>query len=169
MKELSWGRCTLFAQKNSDTTNPVIKFPTACDGTTNLTPSKGEKKEAKIEGGGIEAVKYGANTYSGETQIRNGIDETGAHTVKPIQDNDGVIEGTYKLWLQPENPEAPGFFIANAVLGCEDAFTGADGATWKYTFDALKPSDGSNTVKWGKVSFKDNAVTFTETKAGNAA
>lgn len=167
MKELSWGRGTLYAQKNGDETNPVIVFPTACEGTTTLSTARGEKKEAKVEGGSVEAVRYGANAYSGELQIRNGADENGQQSVKPVPDNDGVIEGTYKLWYEPENPQAPGFHIANAVLGVEDSFTASDGATWKYTFDALKPSDGSNTVKWGKVSYKDGKVTFTET-AGTA-
>ena len=47
-----------------------IDIPTPVENSTKLTPTKGAKKEAKIEGGENEAVKYAANTYTFEFEIR---------------------------------------------------------------------------------------------------
>lgn len=145
--ELAWGKCKVWTSKLSNG-NPTTwnEWPTPVENTTNLTPSKGDKKEAKIEGGDNEAVKYNKNTYLAELEIRQGNDD-GTPRKKPVEDVDGVVEGEYALRVQPENAEVEGFIFDRCVISCEDSWNSEDGGRWKYTFDALKPKEG-NTVKW---------------------
>ena len=65
--ELSWGKCTIKIgklQSSGEAPSSWIDIPTPVENSTKLTPTKGAKKEAKIEGGENEAVKYAANTYT---------------------------------------------------------------------------------------------------------
>ncbi len=169
---LSWGKPGQYVRKlsNSETnSNPWIEFYPAVDGSTTLTPTKGEKKEAKVEGGDVEAVKYGRNTYALETQMRKGNDN-GTLRRPLFDDNDGLVEGEYEYMLVPENGAAEGIHIEKCILTVEDSYTAADGAMWKITVDAVKPASG-NTVKFGTVSVtrgadkKISAITFSENKA----
>lgn len=67
--ELSWGKCTIKIgklQSSGEAPSSWIDIPTPVENSTKLTPTKGAKKEAKIEGGENEAVKYAANTYTFE-------------------------------------------------------------------------------------------------------
>ena len=62
--ELSWGKCTIKIgklQSSGEAPSSWIDIPTPVENSTKLTPTKGAKKEAKIEGGENEAVKYAAN------------------------------------------------------------------------------------------------------------
>lgn len=96
--ELSWGKCTIKIgklQSSGEAPSSWIDIPTPVENSTKLTPTKGAKKEAKIEGGENEAVKYAANTYTFEFEIRAGKGRR-----KPVEDTDGVITGEYavKCW-----------------------------------------------------------------------
>lgn len=145
MAQLSWGKPTIeFGKCGVDGAAPTKWEKLAYDpveNSTKLTPTKGTKKEAKVEGGENEAVKYGKNTYAFEFEVRSAKGRT-----KPIPDEDGVVEGEYAFRLTPEDKECEGFLIERSVVSVEDTFDTENGKKWKYTVDVLKPATG-NQVK----------------------
>lgn len=148
--ELSWGKPTIKIGKlgaNGAAPTTWIDIPTPVENSTKLTPTKGAKKEAKIEGGENEAVKYAANTYVFEFEIRAGKGRT-----KPVEDVDGVIAGEYAVKLQPEDPAVEGIIIDRSTMSEEETYDTENGKKWKYTFDVLKPKTG-NQVKHEVVNF----------------
>lgn len=163
MSVLSWGKPRLFIQKIGETNAAWKELPTPVEDSTQLTTTKGDKVEAKVEGGENEDVRYGKNTYALVFNIR-----AAKGRKKPVPDSDGIIEGEYKVALQPEDPDTPGLMIEKAKLSIEDTWSSADGGMWAYTADALKPEAGDQ-VKWGKVAVsEEGAVTFTEDTEGAA-
>lgn len=139
---LAWGKPRIkIAKLNEDGSGAVkgawLELPTPVENSTKLTVTKGSKKEAKIEGGGNEAVRYGANTYALELEIRGLKGRT-----KPIVDFDGIIQGEYALLLQPEDKTVEGYQIDRCSVSVEDSFDAENGTIWKYTFEALKPKTG---------------------------
>ena len=144
--ELSWGKPVKLGDGGKA---PIswIDIPTPVENSTKLTPTKGAKKEAKIEGGENEAVKYAANTYTFEFELR-----AGKGRAKPVEDIDGIISGEYAVKLQPEDPTVEGIVIDRSVMSMEETFDTENGKKWKYTFDVLKPSTG-NQVKHEVVNF----------------
>ena len=152
MAELSWGKPTIKIgkiQANGDAPSSWIEIPTPVENSTKLTPTKGSKVEAKLEGGDNEAVRYGKNTFQFEFEIR-----AAKGRKKPVEDNDGVIEGEYSLKLQPENPAVEGVVIERGTLSMEPTFDTENGTKWKYTLDVLKPKSG-NSVKFEVVDFSN--------------
>lgn len=152
---LSWGKPHIKIGKyGTDGANPTqwIELPTPIENTTKLTAQKGEKKEAKIEGGENEAVKYAANTYAVELEIRAMKGRT-----KPVEDVDGIVSGEYALLLQPENPAVEGIQIDRCVISCEDSYDSEGGTKWKYTFDVLKPKTG-NQIKHKVINLKTPSI-----------
>ena len=150
--ELAWGKCTIKIsklQENGDASSSWIDTPTPVENSTKLTPTKGAKKEAKIEGGENEAVKYAASTYVFEFEIR-----AGKGRKKPVDDVDGVIAGEYAIKLQPEDETVEGIKIDRCVLSLEDTFDTENGTKWKYTADVLKPKTG-NQVKYEVINFRE--------------
>ena len=148
--ELSWGKPVIKIGKLGDggkAPTSWIDIPTPVENSTKLTPTKGDKKEAKIEGGENEAVKYAANTYTFEFELR-----AGKGRAKPVEDIDGIISGEYAVKLQPEDPTVEGIVIDRSVMSMEETFDTENGKKWKYTFDVLKPSTG-NQVKHEVVNF----------------
>lgn len=145
MAQLSWGKPTIeFGKCGIDGATPTTWTKLSYDpveNSTKLTPTKGEKKEAKMEGGENEAVKYAKNTYVFEFEVRAAKGRT-----KPIDDSDGVVEGEYAVRLTPEDPTVEGILIDKATVSVEETFDTAEGKKWKYTFDVLKPASG-NQVK----------------------
>lgn len=145
MAILSWGKPTIeFGKCGADGTAPTTwtKLPyDPVENSTKLTPTKGEKKEAKVEGGEIEAVKYAKNTFVFEFEIRAALGRS-----KPIKDEDGVVQDEYAFRLTPENPECEGILIDRSTVSVEETFDTAEGKKWKYTADVLKPASG-NQVK----------------------
>lgn len=144
-QSLSWGKCTIWISKLNDSGVATTwkKIPTPVEGSTTLTTSKGDKKEAKVEGGLYEGIKYNKNTYALEFEIRavKGRD-------KIAEDVDGVIEGEWGLKLQPEDATVEGIQIDRGILSMEPSYSTEDGTKWKYTMDALIPLDESNSVKF---------------------
>ncbi|MCM1490412.1 MAG: hypothetical protein NC095_06260 [Muribaculum sp.] len=162
----SWGKPRVIAQLIGNDEAPYIEFYTPVENSTQLSTTKGDKKEAKIEGGEVEAVKYNKNTYSLALQIRIGVESGTTIRKKPIVDADGVIDGEYRLWVQPETPNGLGMHMETCHISVEDAFTSEDGILLTYTFDALK-ANGRDQVEWGTVEItgeylKPTAVKFTE-------
>ena len=152
MAELSWGKPTIKIgkiQANGDAPSSWIEIPTPVENSTKLTPTKGSKVEAKLEGGDNEAVRYGKNTFQFEFEIRAAKERK-----KPVEDNDGVIEGEFSLKLQPENPTVEGVVIDRGTLSMEPTFDTENGTKWKYTLDVLKPKSG-NSVKFEVVDFSN--------------
>lgn len=143
MAILSWGKPTIKVKKLGDESSTAVEFKTPVEDSTQLTTSKGDKTEAKVEGGGIEAVKYKRNTYALEFTIRLAKGEK-----KPIDDLDGVISGEYSLELTPEEAGAVGITMERCILSVEDAYTSADGITLKYTADAMIPEDNGAQVTY---------------------
>jgi hypothetical protein len=147
--ELAWGKnkhwLLPLVNGKPDKTKAIALY-TPVDGTLQLTPTKGDKQEALIEGGETEAVKYKKNKHQVVFEVRQG-NEDGTPRKKPIEDNDGVIEGEYQYLCQPENAKVEGIRVDRCIVSCEDSLNMSDGGRWKYTIDALKPSEG-NTVKW---------------------
>ena len=145
MAQLSWGKPTIeFGKCDVNGAVPTAWTKLAYDpveNSTKLTPTKGEKKEAKVEGGENEAVKYAKNTYVFEFEVRAAKGRS-----KPIPDADGVVEGEYAVRLTPEDPTVEGILIEKATVSVEETFDTAEGKKWKYTFDVLKPALG-NQVK----------------------
>lgn len=159
---LSWGKCTLFLLKSGDT--KWKRLVTPVEDSTNLTPTQGDKLEAKIEGGTNEAVKYKSNTYQLAYNIRKAQGRK-----QPVANKDGVVSAEYSVLMQPEDPTTDGFYIERTSVNVQDTYTTADGAIWQITHDALEPTKG-NTVKWGTVTTSVtgsgdsavNKVSFTE-------
>lgn len=145
MAQLSWGKPSIeFGKCGANGAAPTTWTKLAYDpveNSTKLTPTKGEKKEAKVEGGENEAVKYAKNTFVFEFEVRAAKGRT-----KPIEDSDGVVDGEYAVRLTPEDPTVEGILIDKATVSVEETFDTAEGKKWKYTFDVLKPVEG-NQVK----------------------
>lgn len=160
MAELSWGKPRIFLKKIGTGTK-WFEVPTPAEGTTELQTSKGDKTEAKIEGGENEAVKYSKNTYALVYNIR-----AAKGRKKPVADSDGVIDGEYELMLKPETEGALGLHMKRSKMSVEDTFSAADGGMWNYSNDALKPEDGGDQVEWGTVTVTGSngeiTPTFTE-------
>lgn len=141
---LSWGKCAIWLGRlgaSDAAPSSWTKVPTPVENSTILTPTKGEKTEAKIEGGEVEAVRYGKNTYSLAFNIRAAKGRT-----KPVEDINGTIEGNYAIKLQPEDPTVEGLYIKKATLSMLPSFNTSEGTIWQYTADVLFPSDGSNAI-----------------------
>lgn len=162
--DLAWGHNKHWLEKltNGEPSGTFIEIPTPVDGTLQLNPTKGDKKEALVEGGDVEAIKYNKNKYNVQFEIRQG-NEDGTPRKKPIDDVDGVIDGEYRYICQPENGAVEGIVIDRCVVSCEDSLNMNDGGRWKYTIDAMKPKTG-NTVKWRKITIStDGKPTVVET------
>lgn len=151
-KILSWGKNRLVTRKKGGTS--WQEWNTPIQNTTTVNTTKGEKKEAKIEGGENEAVKYGKNTY----QLQAGI-RLGAKDKKPVADNDGVVDGEYEVAVIPENITAPGIYINSCCISLEDTFSTEEGIQLTYAFDALTADEGDQ-LKYG-------TFTITETTKGD--
>lgn len=159
--DLGWGKCRIFIKKLGEPAAKWKEVPTPVDGSTQLNPTKGDKKEAKIEGGENEAVKYGFNNYELIYQIRRAEGRA-----MPIDHNDGVVLGEYAVALQPENPDVDGFIIDRSTVSVSDPFTTEEGSVWEYTHDVLKPEDNSKKVKWGKISVTGSGDSLEVTGSG---
>lgn len=146
MAVIGWGKPRIFV-KDLDASSPKWEeLPTPVEDSTQLTTTKGDKQEAKIEGGENEDVKYGKNTYALVLNIR-----AAKGRKRPINGSDGVVAHYYAVALQPEDPEVPGFCMEKTTVSVEDTFTSADGGVWAYTFDALKYAAEKTQVQWGKI------------------
>lgn len=150
MSLLGWGKCRLFT-KNLDASGAKWKeWPTPVENSTVLETTKGDKQEAKIEGGENEDVRYSKSTYALNTNIR-----AAKGRKKPIADSDGIISHNYAVAVQPEDPEAVGIMIDKAKPSVADTFSTEEGAIWEYVFDALKP-DAGDQVKMGTVTVTES-------------
>lgn len=140
---LSWGKPTLKVWKTTEQESAAVTLPTPIEDSTELQAEKGDKMEAKIEGGENEAVKYKRNTYTLVFNIRRAKDRR-----LPFDIDDGLVKGTYKIRLIPEDSTAPGFLLNCGVVSINETWTAADGGIWEVTVDATRPSEQIETITW---------------------
>jgi hypothetical protein len=173
MAELSWGKPNIFIRKvMADGYGAFISLYTPVEESTEMSTTKGDKQEAKIEGGENEGVRYSKSTYALAATIRGAKGRK-----KPVKDADGIVDGEYQVFLQPENATTPGMVMLKSTISLEETYTASDGLQWVYTFDALKPDDGGDQVRWGTVTTdpetvvpgvtKVTQITFTEYGEGD--
>lgn len=153
MAVIGWGRPTIVISKLDTDGDPSTweEVPTPAEDSTSLTTTKGDKTEAKLEGGANEDVKYGRNTYALAYQIRVAKGKT-----MPFVAVDGVVDGEYAVAVQPEDPSVPGIMIKKSVVSAEDTYSTAEGGAIVYTHDALQPNEGSQ-VEWGVITIERGA------------
>ena len=70
MAVLGWGKPRILVKDLDATGAAWEELPTPVENSTQLATTKGDKQEAKIEGGENEDVKYGKNTYALTFNIR---------------------------------------------------------------------------------------------------
>ena len=166
MINLMWGEAlAATAKKKPDGTYDEFKrWPECVENALNLITTKGEKKEAKVEGGGVEAVKRAKNVYGLEMSFRRGV-VNGQVRKFPIDDDeiDGVVDGVYALRIQPEDKTSGGVSVMEVIISTEDTYTAADGAIKKVTFDFIKPEKDSEgkqkpTIDWSPITSLTAAI-----------
>lgn len=147
MSIISWGKPRIFIAKlGVDNAVPEKgaewkEFPTPKEDTTELSTEKGDKVEATIEGGESIDAKYKKSAYSLTFELyrQKGLD---LKTATGVDVHDGVVEGRWAVYVQPEDPENDGIKIDCCTISVEDKYTAADGSTQVFTFEALKPKIG---------------------------
>lgn len=156
MSKVSWGKPTIMIKDLDDSNAKWTKMPTPAEDTTELSTNAGDAMEAAVEGGELEDKKYKASNYELAMNIRKLKGR-----VAPIETHNGVTDHHFAIALQPEDPSCQGMLIDNSAVSCEDTYTPADGAVWKYKFEPLKPDTG-DLIKWGVITFgEDNTPTCT--------
>lgn len=148
-KTLSWGQCKIIVRKIGKKSAKWLLFPIPVEDSTQLEATKGAKKEAKIEGGENEAVRYDKNTYSLAANVRIAPEQP-----KPVVDHDGSVDGEYEVVVVPENPKAIAIKIDRSTISAGPSFNASEGIIQEYTWDALKPDSG-DTVKYGIATLKE--------------
>ena len=151
MAQIGWGKPRIFIKDLDADSASWKEVPTPVENSTTLTPTKGDKQEAKLEGGANEDVRYASNTYALAYQIRIAKGKT-----MPFEHNDGIVAHQYAVAVQPEDPLVPGIMIDRSTVSAEDNFTTEEGGSITYTHDALKPDDG-NQVKWGVIKVTESS------------
>lgn len=125
-------------------TSPIyITIPNIVQGSTQLTSTKGTRREAPLEGGDFADLSYNKNAYVLEFEMyaTKGLE-------KPVPDVEGIISDEYAIFLKPEDPLVEGIKIERSKLSVDDTFSADIGKKWKYTADVLPPADGTNSVKF---------------------
>lgn len=160
MSVLGWGKCRLFVKDIDDPSAKWIEFPTPVENSTTLETTKGDKQEAKVEGGENEDVRYAKSTYVLNANIR-----AAKGRVKPIKDSDGIVDHNYSVAVQPEDPDAIGVYIPKAKPSVEDTWSTEEGGAWNYAFDALK-NEETTQIQMGVIKVTGSGdsleVTFEE-------
>lgn len=178
MATISWGKCSILFAKHDDSAtgyqysleNIKKKFilaDTPANRTTNINITDGEKHEAEVEGGGVEAVLFDDDKFELQFDIRRAA---GRKLI--AVDVNGTIGGTWAFAVQPQDPNAPAILVEAAALNRTPNYASTDGLIDHYVASCLKPATG-NTVKIGTVSAdttgSGNAKSQTEIASPKAA
>ena len=155
MAQIGWGKPRIFIKDLDATGGAWKEVPTPVENSTTLTPTKGDKQEAKLEGGANEDVRYSKNTYALAYQIR-----LAKKKVMPFAHDDGIVAHQYAVAVQPEDPLVPGIMIDKSTVSAEDNFSTEEGGFITYTHDALQPDSG-NQVKWGVIEVEESGGSIT--------
>ncbi len=163
MAVISWGKPKIVVgQMNSlKTANAYALLPTPAEDSTQLTGQTGEKEEAKIEGGEVEAVKTKAGSSELVMKIRKAQGRQLPAVLLDASTDDGYTRQNISLCLQPENVNAPGFYCGEGSVTIIDTYTAKEGAFWEITFNPVLPSSGSINKKlsWGTVTLTEGTST----------
>lgn len=163
MANISWGKPDIFVgPKNSqNTANAYAKLPTPAEDTTQLTPTKGEKVEAKVEGGENEAVKNKAATHELVMRIRMAEGRTLPAVLLDASTDSGYTDDEVSVSIKPENDGAPGFYCGESSVSIVEDYTPKDGAFWEITFNPVIPSSGTikKAVSFGTVTATEGSST----------
>lgn len=138
MASIGWGKPRIFIKRIDTEGGTWKEVPTPVQDSTSLETTKGEKMEAKLEGGTNEDVLYKASTYALSYQIRKAKGKT-----QPFVSNDGIVEGEWACAVQPQDPLVPGIMIHRSVVSADDRYNSQDGFSAVYTHDALQPESGN--------------------------
>lgn len=138
MASIGWGKPRIFIKRIDTGGGTWKEVPTPVQDSTSLETTKGEKMEAKLEGGTNEDVLYKASTYALSYQIRKAKGKT-----QPFVSNDGIVEGEWACAVQPQDPLVPGIMIHRSVVSADDRYNSQDGFSAVYTHDALQPESGN--------------------------
>ena len=161
---IAWGKPGIYIRKVTDPR--WIKIPTPVKDSTQLTPTKGDKTEAQVEGGEAEAVRHNANSYELAYALRLAAGRT-----MPIPHVNGIVSDEYAVVVVPENASVPGPYIERSEVTVEDPINAADGSNWLHTHSCLIPVSGGKIVKWGVFTVTEgtgaNAGTYTISANGN--
>ena len=137
---IGWGKPTIKVARAG--TNNWEEFATPVEDSTQLTTTQGDKMEARVEGGGNEAVRFNANTYELAFSIRQ---VPGRKEI--IEDIDGVVPYEYSVCVTPENENAIGCSIQRAAVNVQVSYSAAEGVVKTYTFSTLKPGGNEPQVE----------------------
>ena len=148
MAKLSWGKPRIFVKDVDEQNAKWYELATPVEDSTELVPTKGDKLEAKVEGGENEDVKYKRSTYAVNFNIRKAKGRQA-----PFPACDGIVDHHFAILLQPEDVTVEGFYIEAATVSIDDTFTAGDGAMWQCIMEAIKAAEG-DTVKWGVVTLE---------------
>lgn len=140
MAVLSWGKPLIEYGTSAAGAQATTfsAFDTPKEDTTQLTTTKGDKVEAKEEGGRVVDTRIKASTFQlvFDLFVKKGF-------IRPISDVDGVVAGDYSVRLTPEDDETEGFVMDSCTVSVEETFNTADGKIIRYTFDGKKPATGA--------------------------
>ncbi|MGL5913355.1 MAG: hypothetical protein ACRCZB_04255 [Bacteroidales bacterium] len=161
--KLNWGKPKIEISESLDGA-PVGEWkevPIVKEGTAILTTTKGNKTDAKGEGGELVDVRYEKNAFSFAFDI---FSPTGDN--RPVEDEDGIVAKEYAIRITPENKTLAGFILDRCSVSVEDNWSSAEGTIVKYTFDALLPKEGKMLKKYVEeavsgVSVKASSVKIT--------
>lgn len=157
---LSWGKPRIFVKALIEG-GVLRELPTPVDDSTNLETTEGDKTEAKIEGGEIEAVRYDKSTYKLSMQIR-----MKAGSKMPFPNKDGLVNDNYEVTVAPENAEAYGFVMKEAHVSVKTSYATNNGILVDVAFDALSNQAGDPQCEFGMVELTESggkvtAINFT--------
>lgn len=166
MSQIGWGKNRHFV-KNLSKNGGIRELPTPVEDTFELATEKGDKLEAKIEGGEYKDVRYkkNSNTVTFDIFVAKG-------EKKPFADKAGVIDDEFEYWEQPEDASVPaGIHISRARISCEVKGNTAEGTKYTYTVEPLTPSNKAiDPLQIGTVTVTESngvisAISFTELDA----
>lgn len=149
-KILSWGKCKAVvtplsgygvSDENEDGIQTAITFKSIVQNSTSLETAEGEKTEARIEGGGLEAMLQGEDTYTLTFQERIGSEDQ----VRLINRN-GVVDGIFQIDIIPANRAAKKLTVCHASAHVALSYSSADGIIATYTFTSLDSDDDEDEV-----------------------
>ena len=149
MARLQWGKPKIYFANAKSTANGgyELKTPIASasytlfhsikEGTANLTTNKGDKAEAKGEGGEIVDARYNANSYTLEFEVFAKDNE-----VIQMPSINGVIQGIFSVIIYPEDyTNLDAIAIQCATASVEENWNATDGKIYKYTFEVILPAE----------------------------
>ena len=139
---IGWGKPTIEIKRAGEGNEKWEAFATPVEDSTQLTTTQGDKVEARVEGGGNEAVRYNANTY----ELVFGIRQVPGRK-ELIEDLDGVVQGEYSVRITPENENAIGCFIERAAVNVQVSYSASEGVVKTYSFSTLKPGGNNPQVR----------------------